>query len=295
MRKSIFLYTISALCLGIACESYSAAPVVDDSENYAVFHGEGERHSPSHHPAQKYASNEEEPLVKSMPKDDNPTQQSLSSQVNNMQQEIQALRGELEVQAHAIETLKNQLNKEVGLQSKTKIKEQTAPDEAVSLKETSAKSTQNPEINSPDKIKSEQPIKPQVFDQTPTPKNPADEQVAYLAAYDLIKSKRYNDALAAMENFVKQYPRSGYTSNAEYWIGELFLARNMPAQALQHFENVLSQYPHSSKAAASALKIGYALAAMGQRDEAIARLKEVVKKYPDTAAAQLAKTKLDSL
>ena len=287
------IFTIFVFCFGIANASYAAAPVIDDSENYAVFKSEGEQHSSSHHPIQQYASNEEEPLVKSMPKDESGAQQSLTSQINSMQQEIQALRGELEVQAHAIETLKHKLNK-VTVQSAT-TNTQPKPAVPASLKDAVVTSTHTTNSHEAKKTTDNPILKPQVFDPTPNSKNPADEQVAYLAAYDLVKSKRYNEALTAMENFVKQYPRSGYTANAEYWIGELFLARNMPAQALQHFENVLSQYPHSSKAAASALKIGYALAAMGQREEASSRLKDVIKKYPDTTAAQLAKTKLDSL
>src|SRR3990167_941378 len=287
--RVLYSCSIALLSMYLAFNAHALAPVVDESEDYAPFHKEGGHSSPSPQPVQQYASNDEEPLVKSLPKDEANT--SISEQINALQQEVQALRGELEVQANAIETLKRQLNnyRDKKLEkSQDTTKKTTEP----AKEETSEPIPETKPIEN--KTKPIPVSKSTSFEQTNSSKNPADEQVAYLAAYDLVKSKRYNEALVSMENFVKQYPQSGYTPNAEYWIGELLLERNMPAQALTHFENVLSLYPTSSKAAAAALKIGYALAAMGHREEAIARLKEVVKNYPDTTAAQLAKTKLDS-
>ena len=43
---------------------------------------------------------------------------------------------------------------------------------------------------------------PAPADVTPVSRvNPADEQISYLAAYELVKNKRYDDALNAMQYF----------------------------------------------------------------------------------------------
>ena len=77
---------------------------------------------------------------------------------------------------------------------------------------------------------------------TATPENPADEQIAYLAAYNLIKTKQYAAARTAMTNLTARYPKGSYTANAEYWLGELSLADHQPTEALKHFETVLKQF-----------------------------------------------------
>ncbi len=98
-----------------------------------------------------------------------------------------------------------------------------------------------------------------------------------------------------MQKFVSQYPQGGYTGNAQYWLGELYMLRKTILKPLNHFETVLQQFPSSSKTAASLLKMGYALAASGKKEDAIQRLQQVIKNYPDTNTAQLAKAKLDAL
>ena len=98
-----------------------------------------------------------------------------------------------------------------------------------------------------------------------------------------------------MQAFVTQHPKGGYTANAQYWLGELYMVKKNYPQSIEHFEIVLQQFPSSNKSAASMLKIGYALAASGKKQDAVLRLQQVVKNYPDTSAAQLAKAKLEAL
>lgn len=260
-------------CL-MAFQAHAVAPVVDESEHFASYDDEGvsARGSETAQP-KKYAA-EDVPLVQSMPED--PTQKSsLQDQIRALQQDLQNVRGELEVQAHRIEQLNQVINSQAQKmkgKSDARLKQEPS-DTPVSSVNTEAMTSSS----------------------TAAHINPADEQISYLAAYDLVKSKRYDEALAAMQAFIQNYPRGGYTANAEYWTGELFLAKNQPEQAIHHFDAVLKQFPSSSKAAASSLKIGYALTAMGKKEEAKQRFKEVIQRYPDTAAAQLAKSKLQGL
>lgn len=125
--------------------------------------------------------------------------------------------------------------------------------------------------------------------------NPADEQISYLAAYELVKNKRFDDAIRAMQNFTQKYPKGGYTANAEYWLGELYLVKKEYPKAIEHFDIVLRQFPSSSKSAASMLKAGYAYAAKGDKEEAKKRFQQVVRTYPNTDTAKLANSKLEKI
>ena len=83
--------------------------------------------------------------------------------------------------------------------------------------------------------------------------------------------------LRAMQTFVQKYPKGGYTANAEYWLGELYLVKKEYPKAIEHFDVVLQQFPSSSKSAASMLKAGYAYAAKGDNQEARKHFNKYVK------------------
>lgn len=223
----------------------------------------------------------------------------LIDKIQQLQKEIQELRGQLEVQAHDLKLLQQQ---QVAFYKDL--------DSRLSNSSTSAKTVQNDKpatdislgSNSPETLKVASPqIKTGSSNSKPQPvvavsrANPADEQISYLAAYELVKNKRYDEAIKSMQIFVQKYPRGGYTANAEYWLGELYLVKKDYSKAIEHFEIVLQQYPSSSKAAASLLKSGYAYAEKGDKQEAKKRFQQVVKTYPDTPTAQLASSKLEAI
>ncbi len=98
-----------------------------------------------------------------------------------------------------------------------------------------------------------------------------------------------------MQNFVQKYPSGGYTANAQYWLGELYMVKRDYTKALEHFHIVLTDYPSSTKAAASMLKAGYAYAAAGKIEDSTQLLRRVVQTYPGTPTAQLAQAKLEAI
>lgn len=300
------------LCLCFTCllpsQVFAEAPVVDDSENFAIL---DEQQAAVEQPVAKAQledtdSDEEIALAQDNRDSSNPNA-GLLDKLHGMQQEIQELRGQLEVQAHDLKALQQQQlafykDLDARLRSNGDAKNpksaQLNPQEKsaeISMGSTESKKT--PALNS--NMTSKSVGQEQKINISPPSNvsrgNPADEQISYLAAYDLVKNKRFDEALTAMQTFVSQYPQGGYTANAQYWLGELYLVKNNYSKAIEHFEIVLKQFPSSSKAAASTLKIGYALAASGKIEDARMRLQEVLRNYPDTPTAQLATTKLESL
>ncbi|MBI2786711.1 MAG: tol-pal system protein YbgF, partial [Legionella longbeachae] len=218
-----------------------------------------------------------------------------------LQQEVQELRGQLEVQAHDLKLLQQQqvaFYKDLdarlsGVNSAKVTSSKPSMDLAVGSNEPASKAS----ISEARGTKTTAPA----LAPTPEPSfstsraNPADEQISYLAAYELVKNKRYDDALSAMNVFVQKYPRGGYTANAQYWLGELYLVKKDYEKSIEHFNVVLQQFPTSSKSAASMLKTGYAYAEQGNKQEAKKFLQQVVRAYPDTPTAQLANSKLRTI
>ncbi len=303
--------------LPLAC--WSEAPVVDDSENFAVIDPQayGAPVGPKYDEPQiengqfDVARNENYTIDNSqiddesaLAKDDQASNSNsnisnnvkLIDKIQSLQQEVQELRGQLEVQAHDLKLLQQQ--------------------QVAFYKDLDARlSGTSPAKASPNKLSSNSPAldlsvgsKPapdvHASKSTPTPvpvvvstsrANPADEQISYLAAYELVKNKRYDDAVSAMNVFVQKYPKGGYTANAQYWLGELYLVKRDYPKAIEHFNVVLQQFPTSSKSAASMLKVGYAYAAQGDKQEAKKFLQQVVRAYPGTPTAQLANSKLRTI
>ena len=98
-----------------------------------------------------------------------------------------------------------------------------------------------------------------------------------------------------MDTFVQKYPKGGYTANAQYWLGELYLVKKDYMKAIEHFDVVLQQFPSSSKSPASLLKSGYAFVATGDSQAAKTRFQRLMSRYPDTSAAQLAHEKMQEM
>lgn len=293
------------ISLLIPCYALAAAPVVDESENFAILdrneaadeqplarenHTQNERRHRAVNDAIDMEYNDEQPIAQdtSAHNKRNQNNASLLNRIQSLEQEVQELRGQLEIQSHELSLLKEQqLTFYKDLDARIR---GTAP-----LPKANAE--KNPPIQTAPSIplNEAQKVVP-ITNITPTAgNNPAEEQIRYLAAYDLVKSKRYPEAIKAMQSFADQYPKGGYTANAHYWLGELYMTQKNYPQSIQHFDTVLQQFPSSNKSAPSLLKSAYALAASGKKQEAIARLQQVIKNYPDTKTAQLAEQKLKTL
>lgn len=171
---------------------------------------------------------------------------TILEKVNALEEEMQKLRGELEVQSHLI--------KQLSIQS-------TA----------SAATIQKPQTNA------------------------LDEQISYLAAYDLVKNKKYRAAKKSLLAFIAKNPQSSYVANANYWLGELNLLENHFDKAKGFFKIVITKHPLSTKAADSQLKLAYAQAATGEINQARSNLEKIIASYPDTRNAKLAREKLEML
>lgn len=123
----------------------------------------------------------------------------------------------------------------------------------------------------------------------------AEEQQTYQVAYDLIKSKKYNEAVAALQKMLQKYPSGQFAANAHYWLGELYGLMGKNNESATEFANVVSAYPNSPKVSDAQLKLGLIYAAQFKWTEAKAAFRKVISHYPKTASARLASEQLKQI
>ena len=127
------------------------------------------------------------------------------------------------------------------------------------------------------------------------PGDPAKEKLYYDAAFDLIKQKDFDKASQAFTAFLRKYPNSQYAGNAQYWLGEVNLAKGDLQGASQAFAQVSQKYPKHSKVPDSLYKLADVERRLGHTDKVKGILQQVVAQYPGTSAAQLAQRDLQRL
>ncbi|MFJ4371731.1 tol-pal system protein YbgF [Pseudomonas japonica] len=127
------------------------------------------------------------------------------------------------------------------------------------------------------------------------PGDPAKEKLYYDAAFDLIKAKDFDKAAQAFNAFLRKYPNSQYAGNAQYWLGEVNLAKGDLQGAGQAFAKVSQLYPKHNKVPDSLYKLADVERRLGHTDRVKGILQQVVTQYPGTSAAQLAQRDLQKL
>ncbi|AZC26517.1 Tol-Pal system TPR repeat containing exported protein YbgF [Pseudomonas sessilinigenes] len=127
------------------------------------------------------------------------------------------------------------------------------------------------------------------------PGDPAKEKLYYDAAFDLIKAKDFDKASQAFSAFLRKYPNSQYAGNAQYWLGEVNLAKGDLQGAGQAFAKVSQLYPKHAKVPDSLYKLADVERRLGHTDRVKGILQQVVAQYPGTSAAQLAQRDLQRM
>lgn len=117
-----------------------------------------------------------------------------------------------------------------------------------------------------------------------------DENSDYNTAVSLaLEKKQYDQAISAFQAFIKQYPKSNYLPNANYWLGQLFYNKGKKEDAAYYYAVVVKSYPKSPKAPDAMYKVGVIMQEKGQVDKAKAVYQQVIKSYPTSDAAKQAK------
>jgi len=117
----------------------------------------------------------------------------------------------------------------------------------------------------------------------------------YRSTFQLVKDKKYSDAIDGFSAFLYLFPQSNYASNAQYWLSESIYALGDYQGAMINFAKVVQKYPSSSKIADAKLKIGYCYYSIKKWKEARFLFQAILKDYPNTSLSQLAQKKIKSM
>jgi tol-pal system protein YbgF len=130
---------------------------------------------------------------------------------------------------------------------------------------------------------------------TPEAAPTKDKDSAYSAAYETFKAGQYEKARAAFHDYIKTFPSSEYTDNAQFWIGESYYFEKKYEEAILEYEKVATDYPKSNKLPVAKLKQAFSFLELGDKSSAKIILEQIVRNYPNTNQARTAKSKLSEM
>lgn len=237
------------------------------------------------------------------------------NEVESLKTDVQSLHGKIDEQQHAIEMLKQRQEK-LFLDLEQRINNQapktsttyqsgkyTYPNSATPIEQqqTNVNDSSIDVAKLPKKTISDSVVSKTEVIAKPNPS--ISEQELYNEAYKLVETKRYKEALVALQDFLWKFPDGQYTANANYWLGEIYLSEwhnnksnkiNLD-KAVEHFKIVTVKYTKHHKAADSLLKLGIIETEQENLPAAKEYFNELKQKYPGSSRAHMAEARLKNL
>jgi len=127
---------------------------------------------------------------------------------------------------------------------------------------------------------------------TPVGPPPAPREL-YSQAYADYARGNYDLAIQGFQEYIRNYPNTDFTDNAQYWIGESLYGKKMYAEAIEAWNALFRDYPSSDKLPDARVKKGMALERLGRRSQALVEYRYVIDRFPNTQAARIAREHLN--
>ena len=120
-------------------------------------------------------------------------------------------------------------------------------------------------------------------------------QAFYNAAITLMGEGKYEEAVAGFRSFLEKYPKLDLADNAQFWIGECYMAQKQYEQAILAYQEVIKRYPKGNKVPSAILRQALAFYEIGDKISSKLLLKKVIKEYSDSSEAKIAEAKLKTI
>ena len=117
----------------------------------------------------------------------------------------------------------------------------------------------------------------------------------YKDAYETYQKGDYEGARRKFEAFLKQYPNTELSDNAQFWIGETYFGKKDYEKAILEYEKAIAKYPEGDKVPSALLKQAFAFLELGDKTNGRNLLKRVMERYPQSEQADTAKKRLDTI
>jgi len=117
----------------------------------------------------------------------------------------------------------------------------------------------------------------------------------YKDAYETFQKGDLEGARRKFEAFLKQYPNTELSDNAQFWIGETYYLKKDFEKAILEYEKAIAKYPEGDKIPAALFKQALAFLELGDKTNGRNLLKRVIERYPHSEQAEMAKKKLETV
>jgi tol-pal system protein YbgF len=115
----------------------------------------------------------------------------------------------------------------------------------------------------------------------------------YSQAYADFARGNYDLAIQGFTEYIKNYPGTDFTDNAQYWIGECLYGKKQYNEAIEAWNTLFRDYPSSDKLPDARVKKGMALERLGRRSQALVEYRFVIDRFPNSPAARIARERLN--
>ena len=114
------------------------------------------------------------------------------------------------------------------------------------------------------------------------PEGSAKEQYDY--AYGLLRRASFPEAEQAFQEFIKRNPKSDLLSNAWYWLGESHYVRKQLDAAARSYAQGYKEFPEGNKAGDTLFKLAVTMRGLNNKQLACDAFEEYLRKFPKAEA-----------
>ena len=237
------------------------------------------------------------PVVEAPPPQALPDLDPLMRRINEIDESIGRLTGQMEELGHQIDQLSqraDRMQKQLDFQAQ----QNAAPPIAGAPAANDTLASVAPDPNAPRPLAPAPGTLGQIPADTPLPTvrtgqppavaaaPPPDPKREFDSAMSLLSRAQYQQASLAFRSFADAHPDDDRASAALYWTGDIaYSTKKDYDEAARDFAELLKKYPKAARAPDSMLKLGLSLFELGQKKEGCAALAALPAKYPDASPA----------
>lgn len=230
----------------------------------------------------------------------------LTMRLDNLQREVETLRGETEEQIHQVKNIK-QRQRDLYLDIDGRLRQLEtgggqSPNDYSATQEESFSDGASEQFSEAATLVGDTSAQAATEGQSPaeaaksaSSEAPLSSRDSYRLAFDTLKAGKYEEAVSQFRLFVEKFPKSSFADNAQYWIGEAMYALHRFDDALVEFNKIIQLYPKSAKIADAMLKMGYSHYEKADYPAARETLEKLRKDYAKSSAASLAEKRLEAM
>src|SRR4051812_20355727 len=122
--------------------------------------------------------------------------------------------------------------------------------------------------------------------------HPTDRMGIYTLGRSKLDAGQTARARELFQDFLQKFPKDELAPNAQYWLGETWYSEKKWNDAIVEFQKVLKDYKGSEKVPDALLKIGMAFQSQGDCQNAQLFFEEVIQGHKSSAAAKSAREKV---